>query len=88
VILLVIWRLWKKLSPDGSIALVMLVMYSVGRFIISWFREEDRVLGPLHQSHIISIVIFMVAATLLFIRRPRLVNTATTQEKLEGAGRL
>jgi phosphatidylglycerol---prolipoprotein diacylglyceryl transferase len=81
VILVVLWRLWKRLSPDGSLFLVSLVMYSVGRFVISWFRAEDHVLGPLHQSHIISLVIFVVAAGLLAYRKTRLVKREPAEER-------
>lgn len=61
---LLLW-LRGKIRPDGSIFLVMLATYSFGRFIISWARDEAAVLGPLHQSHIISLVLFVVAVGLL-----------------------
>ncbi len=81
VILAVLWRLWKRLRPDGSLFLVSLVMYSVGRFVISWFRAEDPVLGPLHQSHLISLAIFVVAAGLLICRKTRLVKPEPAEQK-------
>ena len=81
VILTVLWRLWKRLQPDGGLFLVSLVLYSVGRFVISWFRAEDHVLGPLHQSHLISIAIFIVAVGLLAYRKTRLVKTEPAEEK-------
>ena len=74
VVLVVLWRLWRRLSPDGSLFLVSLVLYAVGRFTISWFRTEDHVLGPLHQSHLISIAIFIFAAGLLAYRKTHLVK--------------
>jgi phosphatidylglycerol:prolipoprotein diacylglycerol transferase len=79
VILVVLWRLWRRLSPDGSLFLVSLVMYSVGRFAISWFRAEDHVLGLLHQSHIISLAIFIIAAGLLAYRKTHLVKPESAQ---------
>jgi phosphatidylglycerol:prolipoprotein diacylglycerol transferase len=79
VILVVLWRLWRRLSPDGSLFLVSLVMYSVGRFAISWFRAEDHVLGPLHQSHLISLAIFIIAAGLLAYRKTHLVKPESAQ---------
>jgi phosphatidylglycerol:prolipoprotein diacylglycerol transferase len=81
VILVVLWRLWRRLRPDGSLFLVSLVLYAVGRFVISWFRLEDPVLGPLHQSHIISIAIFVVAAGLLVYRKTRLVKPEPAEQK-------
>jgi phosphatidylglycerol---prolipoprotein diacylglyceryl transferase len=81
VILVVLWRLWRRLRPDGGLFLVSLVLYAVGRFVISWFRLEDHVLGPLHQSHIISLAIFVVAAGLLVCRKTRLVKPEPTEQK-------
>jgi phosphatidylglycerol:prolipoprotein diacylglycerol transferase len=86
VILVVLWRLWRRLRPDGSLFLVSLVMYAVGRFVISWFRAEGQVLGALHQSHIISIAIFIVAAGLLAYRRTRLVKPEPAEERPTEAG--
>jgi len=74
VILMVLWRWWKRLSPDGSLFLVMLAAYSFGRFWISWMRDEPAVFGPLHQSHIISLLLFVIAVGLLAYRKARLVT--------------
>ncbi len=45
VMLLVLWRLWKRLSPDGSLFLVSLVLYAVGRFIVSWSQGRGPGVG-------------------------------------------
>jgi len=68
-----------KIRPDGSIFLVMLATYSVGRFIISWARDEAAVLGPLHQSHIISLVLFAVAVGLLIYFKAGRVKPETAE---------
>jgi len=66
-----------RIRPDGSIFLVMLAGYSFGRFIISWARDEAAVLGPLHQSHIISLVLFVVAVGLLIYLKAGRVKPVT-----------
>jgi len=81
VILVVLWRLWKRLSPDGSLFLVMLAAYSFGRFWISWVRDEPAVLGPLHQSHIISLLLFVIAVSLLAFRKTRLVKPQAAEPR-------
>jgi phosphatidylglycerol:prolipoprotein diacylglycerol transferase len=85
VILVVLWRLWKRLSPDGSLFLVMLAAYSFGRFWISWVRDEPAVLGPLHQSHIISLLLLVIAVGLLAYRKARLVKPEAAAEPEETA---
>ena len=70
----ILWKLRETLKPDGSLFLLMLAMYSFGRFFISWVRAEPSVLGPLHQSHIISILIFAAAISLLAYQKVKLVK--------------
>ena len=78
VILGLLWWLKGRLKPDGSLFLVMLASYSFGRFFISWVRDEPAVLGPLHQSHIISLALFVFAIALLAYRKVSLVKTERT----------
>jgi phosphatidylglycerol:prolipoprotein diacylglycerol transferase len=78
VVGLLLW-LRGKIKPEGSIFLVMLAAYSFGRFIISWSRDEGAVLGPLHQSHIISLVLFVVAVGLLIYLKAGRVKPETVE---------
>ena len=43
--LAVIWQLRGRLKPDGMLWALYLVFYSLGRFGVSFFRE-DRIMGP------------------------------------------
>ncbi len=68
----VLWWLRGRLKSVGSLALIMVAMYSFGRFLISWSRAEQgeaAVLGPLHQAHIISLILFVVAVAFLVYRK-------------------
>jgi phosphatidylglycerol:prolipoprotein diacylglycerol transferase len=85
VILVALWRLWRRLSPDGSLFLVVVAAYSFARFWISWVRDEPAVLGPLHQSHIISLLLFVVAVRLLAYRKTRLVKPQAAAEPRDSA---
>jgi phosphatidylglycerol:prolipoprotein diacylglycerol transferase len=64
-----LWRLRGKIHPQGSLFLISVAMYCFGRFIISWVRAEPEVLGPLHQAHILSLVLFVAATTFLAYRK-------------------
>jgi phosphatidylglycerol:prolipoprotein diacylglycerol transferase len=77
--------LWlrKRIKPEWSLFFSMLALYSFGRFFISWVRDEPEVLGPLHQSHIISIVLFAIAVSILLLRRVHLESTSDSES--EGA---
>jgi phosphatidylglycerol:prolipoprotein diacylglycerol transferase len=71
IIFATLWRLRGRLKPEGSMLLSLIAMYSFGRFFISWVRAEPEVLGPLHQAHIISLVLFIAATALLIYRKVR-----------------
>lgn len=64
-----LWVLRKRFVSDGSMFLTSVAIYSVGRFLISWTRGEPAILGPLHQAHVFSILLFAGAIGLLVYRR-------------------
>lgn len=65
----VLWVLRKRFVSEGSLFLTAVAAYSVGRFLISWTRGEPAILGPLHQAHVFSILLFAGAVGLLVYRR-------------------
>lgn len=64
-----VWKLRRRLKPEGSLFLATVALYSLGRFGISWVRAEPAVLGPLHQAHIISLALLVGCTALLAWRR-------------------
>jgi phosphatidylglycerol:prolipoprotein diacylglycerol transferase len=82
LVLAVMWWLRGRLRPDGSLFLISVAAYAVGRFLISWVRAEPAVLGPLHQSHLISIGLLAVALILLAYRRVHWVKKEPASEAL------
>lgn len=65
IVFALLWRLRGRLKPPGALFLLMIAMYSFGRFFISWVRVEPAVAGPLHQAHFISLILFLGAVALL-----------------------
>lgn len=61
----VVWVYRNKPRPHGAIFLLYFSLYSVGRFAISWVRGEGAILGPLHQSHVISLISLAICVPLL-----------------------
>ncbi len=69
-ILILLLRLRGRIYTSGSLFLTMLAFYSAGRFGISFTRgDEAEVLGPLHQAHILSIIVFIAATSILTLKR-------------------
>jgi len=74
MIFALIWKLRGRLKPEGKLFVVYLSLYSFGRFFLSFLRGgEEKVVGPLHQAHIIAIVVFAVCVSILIylIRQPK-----------------
>jgi phosphatidylglycerol:prolipoprotein diacylglycerol transferase len=67
----VLWRWRGRLRPDGSLFLLYLALYSFGRFFISLVRVEPDRLGPLHEAHIIALLILAIVVPLFLVRRLR-----------------
>jgi phosphatidylglycerol:prolipoprotein diacylglycerol transferase len=69
LIFAVIWKLRGRLKPDGSLFLLYLCIYSVGRFGIEFTRYvgsgQINIGGVIHAPHFITIVTFAMCLTLL-----------------------
>jgi phosphatidylglycerol:prolipoprotein diacylglycerol transferase len=56
-----LWRLRKRDLPDGALALIYLVLYSAGRFVISIWSSYLIVAFGLNQAQIISLLALTLA---------------------------
>lgn len=65
--LLVILYLGRRFKLDGSLFLSYLSLYSLGRFLLSFVRQENSIFWGLQQAQIVALAVFIVAvAALLF----------------------
>ncbi|MBI2860410.1 MAG: prolipoprotein diacylglyceryl transferase [Chloroflexi bacterium] len=64
-----LWKLLGRTRPDGSLFLVYLSLYSIGRFFLSFLRLDSRtVFLSLNQPQWISLLVLAVAVPLLVYR--------------------
>ncbi len=68
-IVLFLWKIRTQSWKDGFIVCLYLLLYSVGRFFVSFFRADSLMLGPFRMAHIMSILLIAVAGFLIFRRR-------------------
>ncbi len=83
--LVLIWKLRNRLRPDGMLFALYLALYALGRFGVTFFRE-DRVwaFGWMQEAHLIAMLVLIAAVPLLIIKaRPR--PASETAEILETA---
>ncbi|MHB9093134.1 MAG: prolipoprotein diacylglyceryl transferase [Eubacteriales bacterium] len=62
--------LWRKKRFDGQVFLVFLIMYTIGRSVVEYFRENLLVFGPVTVSQLVSILI-IIPAVYFYWRRSR-----------------
>lgn len=75
----IVWRLRKRNLPDGALFLIYLVLYSAGRFIITFWSSYQIVAFGLNQAQLISLAAFIVGVPLLIyrLRRDNALRAAT-----------
>ncbi|MDD5191172.1 MAG: prolipoprotein diacylglyceryl transferase [Dehalococcoidales bacterium] len=68
--------LWlrKKLKIDGSLFLVYLIFYAIGRFILTFVREEKIWLWGLQEAQLISVAVIMAAIVTMYIQSKKQVR--------------
>ena len=78
--LFIIWRLRGRIRPDGMLFALYLALYSLGRFAITFAREDRIWTAGLQEAHYIALLVLAITVPLLLFRG-RLVSR---EEALEG----
>ncbi len=71
IALLVIWQVGRHFKKDGLVFLSYLSLYSLGRFILTFVRQENQFFWGLQQAQIIALLAFLISfiALIHFARR-------------------
>ena len=66
VLLVAIWPLRDRLRPNGMFFTLYLATYSIGRFFLSFLREEfNEYFGALNEAQVVAILVVIVTVPLL-----------------------
>ncbi len=66
----ILWKLRGRIQPDGSLFLLYLTFYSVGRFFVSFLRlDSNTVFLSLNQPQWISLLVLVVAVPLMVFKK-------------------
>ena len=80
VALFIVWKLRGRLRPDGMLFAVYLALYAVGRFVITFLREDKIWALGLQEAQYIALVVLAITLPLLAVKaRP-----ISRQEAVEG----
>ncbi|MEW6325104.1 MAG: prolipoprotein diacylglyceryl transferase [Nitrospirota bacterium] len=69
LIFALLWSIRKRPFQDGFIFLLYLVLYSIDRSIVSSFRAEDLMIGPIRAPHAVSAGLVLLAAAYIIRKR-------------------
>ena len=64
-----LWSIRKRPWGDGFILCSYLMLYSVIRFFVSFFRADDLYLGPLRAPHVVSVLLLLFIGTYVIKKR-------------------
>lgn len=78
IVFAIIWRLRTRVKTDGVLFLIYAMLYSFGRFFISFVREDNVYFWNLRQAQIIALVVMAAAIPLaLWLNRRQTIQVAT-----------
>jgi phosphatidylglycerol---prolipoprotein diacylglyceryl transferase len=61
----IIWRLRRDGRPEGTVFLGYLLLYSLGRFVLTFVRQETLLLFGLQQAQVLAVLVALLAAPAL-----------------------
>ncbi len=80
IALLVIWQVGRHFKKDGLVFLSYLSLYSLGRFVLTFVRQENVTLWGLQQAQIIGLLGFLIALlAMMYLARERLLPEKVTE---------
>ena len=68
IALAVIWKLRNRLTPPGMVWALYLVSYSIGRFAVSFFREDDVWALGMQEAHYIALLVLAIAVPIIIVK--------------------
>ena len=64
LVLLAIWRLRHVFKKDGQVLLSYLPLYSLGRFFLTFVRQQNVTFGGLQQAQMIALFVFVASVAM------------------------
>lgn len=76
----IVWRMRRQRHADGTVFLTYLILYALGRFVLTFVRQETVVAFGLQQAQVVAVGAILVAVPLLLrrLRRPLAVAEAAS----------
>jgi phosphatidylglycerol:prolipoprotein diacylglycerol transferase len=72
VALVIVWKLRGRLKPDGTLFALYLALYSIGRFGVTFFREDKIWSLGLQEAQYIALLVLAITIPILLIKARRI----------------
>jgi len=71
---LLLWNLRTRIHPEGMLAMIYIVLYSISQFFIFFLRDDIIILGGLKQAQVTSLVVIALTLPVIayLLRKERL----------------
>jgi len=78
---LLLWNLRTRIHPEGMLAMIYLVLYSISQFFIFFLRDNIVILGGLKQAQVTSLVVIALTLPVIayLLRKERLARPPANQ---------
>jgi phosphatidylglycerol:prolipoprotein diacylglycerol transferase len=78
---LLLWNLRKRIHPEGMLAMIYLILYSVSQFFIFFLRDNIVILGGLKQAQVTALVVIALTLPVIayLLRKERLTSQGEKQ---------
>lgn len=67
ILFLILWKLRKKIQPDGKLFMIYLIFSGSERMLVEFIRINPRILFGLSEAQLISILLIMIGIAGIFI---------------------
>ncbi len=84
IVLAILWTMRGKLKPDGMLFVLYISLYAIGRFSISFAREDRIWAAGMQEAHFIALVVLAIGVPMLFLKA-KLVDRTPELEPAESA---
>ncbi|HVH66016.1 MAG TPA: prolipoprotein diacylglyceryl transferase [Candidatus Acidoferrum sp.] len=79
---ILLWNLRKRIHPEGMLAMIYVVLYSVTQFFIFFLRDNIVIFGGLKQAQVTALVVIVVTLPIIayLLRKERRQSTGQVQQ--------
>jgi phosphatidylglycerol:prolipoprotein diacylglycerol transferase len=88
VLFLILWNLRLRVHPEGMLAMIYIVLYSISQFFIFFLRDNIVIVAGLKQAQLTALVVILLTIPIMIFLRMRESRGATREHRTEAESRV